>query len=193
MSNKLYLLHRPTHQYVQLAERRSYGWRPVAAYNLQLDNMLQRAANRLSGQIFGHQDDFALLLEDASGSPWARPWLPPKEGPLDPAQEDHRLTLFALREGLRQGPAPEDGMAQRERRAVEMLRAENMELRAGIAHLAELLELRALGEEIFHHEILGGVHPRRIEFLERKGITWVKAIAWRDQFAEKLRGWLAGK
>jgi hypothetical protein len=207
--NKLYLYHRPTEQWILLAQRGGFGWCAVAT-ELELSNMLQRAANGLDAVPSGHQDDFLLLMDDAGGAPYVFcqfAW-DGDQIKLDPAlafdgAANRDEAAFSLERTLGAvygvtvfaTPAAPPAAQQRELKANAVLRKENAELRAGAAHLVELLALRKLGQQIYDHELLRGPgepHPQRQEFLERKALAWSHAAAWAEGLELRLKQWREG-
>jgi len=212
MSNRLFLYHRPTRQFLILAQRGEFGWVPTGGRNdelfVGLANMFQRAANGLDAtQPFGHQDDFVLLMDSAEGAPYAYPlddashyWVGDDlhlRPPLaftgatnrDEAAQSLQRTL-AIVSGHRGVPkAWDDKGQQRVLAANDMLQAENAELRDGIRYLMEMIDLRKLGEQIFAHELLGQKHPARVQFKERVAVLWPKVFAWAEGFEERVKNW----
>jgi len=202
--NKLYLYHRPTQHVMCVGIRGSFGWQLLESpveFCRSLGNMYQRAANDLYAAPAGHQDDFILVMDDAAGAPYATDklyWDANMQMRLEPAYafaaaiavEPAGAGLQRLLE-LVTGRAPvEDKAQRRELRAIDVLRKENEELRAGIAHLIELMELRRLGEEIYLQEVGDkGPHPERREWLKRTAIIWTKARGWAEGLEKRLGNW----
>lgn len=203
MSNRLYLYHRPTFERVILAERGSFGWRqsrPAAQFAMELNNMLQRAANGLI-ETDGHQDDFILLMDDADGAPFAHDSFfrtTDQVMVLEPPLRWDGLMRTADQAALRRTlnvvsrpPVPPRGEEHPELRIVERLQRENAEMRAGLAYLKELFDLYQLHSRIEMHELYeGAAHPERRSYMERREVIWAKVVDWVTHAGRRLMGWM---
>lgn len=202
--NRLYLFHRPTSQYTLVAMRKSFGWRPAGAPdNLyrSLGVMMQNAANGLTGlPSDAHQDDFLLVMDDAAGAPHAydiHHWDEQERIVLDPLLNFRPVngeldeSLLSLRRTLRAVLTPEaevqeitDPAKVRAIKAIDRLRQENEELRAGVTILAELVRINAERMALEERGVATALNKRG-----DWGLAWVRAQAWVEELAQRVRRW----
>jgi hypothetical protein len=202
--NRLYLYHRPTERYTLVATRRSFGWVPAGtpqSLHRSLSVMMQAAANGLTSlPPSAHQDDWMVLLDEASGAPYAYGTFGLNEVEnivLDPvirfgsANGGQDESLLSLRRTLRAVLTPEaevqaltDPGRAGNLKAIERLKRENDELRAGVTILAELVAINAarLGMETLEQ---ASCHASRGDW----ALAWVRAQNWVTDLAARVRKW----
>lgn len=202
--NRLYLFHRPTGQYTLAATRRSFGWRPAGtpdSLHRALDAMFQKAANGLAGlPPDAHQDDFLVVMDDARGAAHAydiHHWDEQERIVLDPllsfgpVNGELDESLLSLRRTLRALLVPEaevqeitDPAKVRAIKAIDRLRQENEELRAGVVILAELVRINAERMALEDRGVAAALNKRG-----DWALAWVRAQAWVEEITQRVRRW----